>query len=664
MGGGASLTQIPEELIGSQNDGALRLSAQLLRSHTDAKSMMASLRRRSISEEQRGGGPKRKLSSSGLASSRRLSHSLPRITEIPPRLHDLLTKVGMSEQAIMSGGASTSLVEHIFECVGALQYIIRSSQENIISSVSGERDDDTQSALDLNSRSMGKLMHEIVALYGLCGDTLRVLSDSEPNAATVEDQFGRLPLHVAVDRDNPWMQTIQDLTNAYPEALDCRDGSGRLPLHIAVDRQEPSLEVVSYLVANNPESASARRGVGRLPIHYACFPDVPNLGVVKCLNAAFPLGARICDVYGRLPLHYSVEKQYPQERLVTLLLDEYPEGASVRDSYNRVPLAIAVENTANNSHRIVRALYNAYPDAIRLVGLNGKLPLQIATEHFAPCQLCVSFLANKYPEAILLAAGSASVGGGGGGGVGGGTKHANPSLSPIDTAMRNNAWATVRTLLMVIPQHNPQLLRDLHWRARKVALLLALYRRPEPETEANPSSGRTSPELPRASPLPIALPLAKTKEKLGLGRGGGDRSIEGSSNGAITPRGSITAEATTVELATVEGLAIVDSQEQQKSPPKQEFVAPYVVQLSAQHLLLSVGLSGLQPNSSAGLPLSARREGRERSHSMHSLGGRSDTESSLPGPTARRESSKPQQNLYLRLYQTNMEAFKLAVRYL
>ena len=217
MGGGASLTQIPEELIGSQNEGGvggLRLSAQLLRSHTDAKSMLASLRRRSISEEQRGGGPKRKLSSTGLASRRFSNSALPRITEIPPHIHDLLTKVGMSEQAIMSGGAPTALVEHIFECVGALQYIIRSSQENIISSVSGERDDDTQSALDLNSRSMGKLMHEIVALYGLCGDTLRVLSDSEPNAATVEDQFGRLPLHVAVDRDNPWMQTIQDLTNA------------------------------------------------------------------------------------------------------------------------------------------------------------------------------------------------------------------------------------------------------------------------------------------------------------------------------------------------------------------------------------------------------------------------------------------------------------------
>ena len=44
------------------------------------------------------------------------------------------------------------------------------------------------------------------------------------------------------------------------QALNCRDGGGRLPLHIALDRQTPSLSVVRLLVRANPAAASARRG--------------------------------------------------------------------------------------------------------------------------------------------------------------------------------------------------------------------------------------------------------------------------------------------------------------------------------------------------------------------------------------------------------------------
>jgi hypothetical protein len=155
----------------------------------------------------------------------------------------------------------------------------------------------------------------------------------------VEDNLGRLPVHVACDRDAPWMDMLEALVDARPESLNQRDGGGRLPLHVVLDRQLPSVEVrqlntlsghwkgawcvletllsrnmthlrpldrhntalplpphpralplplplpqvVRYLVRSNPAAASARRGVGRLPVHYACFADEPDVDIIRCL---------------------------------------------------------------------------------------------------------------------------------------------------------------------------------------------------------------------------------------------------------------------------------------------------------------------------------------------------------------------------------------------
>ena len=60
------------------------------------------------------------------------------------------------------------------------------------------------------------------------------------------------------------MTVIKDLVEISPDCLRVRDGSGRLPLHIALDREKPRSEVVELLLNAYPEAASSRRGVGRL----------------------------------------------------------------------------------------------------------------------------------------------------------------------------------------------------------------------------------------------------------------------------------------------------------------------------------------------------------------------------------------------------------------
>jgi hypothetical protein len=107
----------------------------------------------------------------------------------------------------MQTDKTTKLVGHIFECLGALQHLVRSNQSELPS----DFHDDTTSMNDMNTKAVGRLLHEMVTIYGLCGDTITALLEADPDAAGVEDNLGRLPLHVCCDRDEPWMDMVEAL---------------------------------------------------------------------------------------------------------------------------------------------------------------------------------------------------------------------------------------------------------------------------------------------------------------------------------------------------------------------------------------------------------------------------------------------------------------------
>ncbi|CAE7625683.1 invs-b, partial [Symbiodinium microadriaticum] len=260
-----------------------------------------------------------------------------------------------------------------------------------------------------------------VSICGLCGESLKVLLDSQPAAATVEDTAGRLPLHVAVDKNKPWLRLIATLVAAYPDGCKSRDGDyvaliiccvhlpylaggGRLPIHIAVDRNNPSIEVVRLLISTYPDGAVMRRGVGRLPIHYAVFYDHPNLEVVNFLLETYPTGAKLVDVYGRLPLHYAVDRARPNLDVVKTLLHVFPDGVFAKDTLSRSPLSIAVDHGEPMPVEVLRILVAAYPISVKEKGPMGKLPLLIAVETARPSLACVRFLAQSYPDAISCGA--------------------------------------------------------------------------------------------------------------------------------------------------------------------------------------------------------------------------------------------------------------------
>ena len=465
MGSGASLASIPDDLLQQtkqlNESGNLVLPTSTLTQKALAtENVLAALRRRSLSEQRRN------------SHLRRLSklNKLQVIYELPPHVKKLLLKLGIENDEeststdnkrskksknvgvnLFPGSEqSNKLVGHIFECIGALQHLVKASQSSI-----SLNEDESMSTFEMNNRAAGRLVHEMVTVYTLCGNTVKVVLDANPDAATIEDNMGRLPLHAALDCDDPWYKTVVDLIEAFPEALDARDGSGRLPIHVILDRNNPDKRILKLLLEKFPDSAAAKRGVGRVALHYAVFTDKPDLEVLQCIQQAYPEGVSACDLYGRLPLHYAVDKVRPSTVIVNYLLHEYISGAATKDTHNRVPLNIAIERECNNL-AVIKALYNAYPEAIGEVGPMGKYPLQLAVECATPNIHTVHFLASMKPEIIQMTTQF--------------PPKINESAFEVATRRRNNS--VLRTLLMISNHISPSLLRDLNWNCRKIAFLL------------------------------------------------------------------------------------------------------------------------------------------------------------------------------------------------
>lgn len=321
MGGSASLIQIPNDILNETDSASYALSTGVIikKLYEHPHEVISTVKRKSLSKLNK------KVKSKIISSQESIRSSLPL------HIKNLLSKLDIDPIPVSKlQGQSTStkeLVTHIFECLDTLKYLVKVNQENM-----PEDEvivDETQSVIESNKDAVGKLLHEMITIYTLCGDTIKVLLNADPDAAKIEDNFGRLPLHIAIDKDQPWIASIENLINAYPQALNRRDSSGRLPLHTAVDRQSPNIDVVKLLISKSPQSANARRGVGRVPLHYAIFASKPSIEVLNCLLYACPESAQATDLYGRLPLHYAVDKVNPQYIIVETLLNVYPGGKIV-----------------------------------------------------------------------------------------------------------------------------------------------------------------------------------------------------------------------------------------------------------------------------------------------------------------------------------------------
>lgn len=131
-----------------------------------------------------------------------------------------------------------------------------------------------------------------------------------------------------------------------------------------------------------------------------------------------------------------------------------PSGASIRDTHQKLPLTVAVERERIDL-RVVQRLYEAYPRALEERGAGHKTPLQVLVECNPTSLFVVDFLARQHRAAICE------------------TSHPLKRDSPMLLALDRHLHHISRRFLTLCPEYDPALLRNLNWKARKCAFLLA-----------------------------------------------------------------------------------------------------------------------------------------------------------------------------------------------
>lgn len=97
---------------------------------------------------------------------------------------------------------------------------------------------------------------------------------------------------------------IEALLEAYPEAASMTNNYGNLPLHFTAWKKGP-LDVEQLLLKVYPEGAAQKNNHGNLPLHYAAHYNAP-LEVVEALYKAFPEGAAMKNNDNNTPLDLAI----------------------------------------------------------------------------------------------------------------------------------------------------------------------------------------------------------------------------------------------------------------------------------------------------------------------------------------------------------------------
>ena len=122
------------------------------------------------------------------------------------------------------------------------------------------------------------------------------------------------------------------------------DEFGRLPLHIALEGHNPDLDVISLLIKKYPEGIRHKTNEeddwARLPLHYA---QTANLDIINLLLQEYPDSVKVKDGLGDLLIHGTAGDK-ASDGVISLLIKKYPESLNIRNHENLLPVEIAEEN--------------------------------------------------------------------------------------------------------------------------------------------------------------------------------------------------------------------------------------------------------------------------------------------------------------------------------
>lgn len=97
-------------------------------------------------------------------------------------------------------------------------------------------------------------------------DTIQLLLNAYPLAATHQDINGSIPLHIALEYSKP-IDVIESLVESCPSTLHMVDAKGRTPLHVAcIAASNTPLKIVEFLVKEYPDAALKKDCLGKTPL--------------------------------------------------------------------------------------------------------------------------------------------------------------------------------------------------------------------------------------------------------------------------------------------------------------------------------------------------------------------------------------------------------------
>lgn len=174
-----------------------------------------------------------------------------------------------------------------------------------------------------------------------------------------------------------------------------------LPLHAAVARRNPCLETVKMLATAYPQAVSTQenRG-GRLPLHMALLKGGSNnTETVRHLCNLHPEALLHCDKEGNTPFHYAC--MYSSEETCRLLLEECPKASHIANSKERLPLHL-LSAREDYSLDLFNHMIELLPTAVTKVDRNGRLPLHWACDTHKTRADILSVLVERHSAALLV----------------------------------------------------------------------------------------------------------------------------------------------------------------------------------------------------------------------------------------------------------------------
>ena len=122
---------------------------------------------------------------------------------------------------------------------------------------------------------------------------------------------------------------------ANPDFIRKQDEYGRLPFHLACGNRNSSVELIRFLYEAYPEAIYVGDKDGNTPLIYACIAG-HSLDVIKTLLEYYPDAVYVKDIYGKLALHHASSSS--SEKVIEILKLKYPEAVNVEDKYGKRPL--------------------------------------------------------------------------------------------------------------------------------------------------------------------------------------------------------------------------------------------------------------------------------------------------------------------------------------